>query len=413
MIGAAIALGQVNGLTALQRAGVPSLDLDLRREVLDSRVTFARATTATFVDSTGLIASAATNAPRMDYDLVTLACKGLLIEEARTNLITYSEQFDGAAWGKSTGGTGIAPVVTSNAAVAPDGAMTADRIVFNKGAGTTATDQSVVSNASAATVTGQPASASIWLKSATANSYLMRLNFNGQESEGASFPSLITITPAWRRFEVRIASPIDTARTLVLRLRGTQGTDNFADIYAWGAQQENAAFATSYIPTVASQVTRAADVASVTGTNFSSWYRQDEGTFIVWFSYGSDILGGDILLSSDNTSNNSMGFVGTNSGGTGPYFQVLAGGVAQAALLDGSAIAGAFYRVAAAYKVNDFAYTRDGRAVVADASGTLPASTVLHIGCGPGGGNPNNGHIASVCYYPTRLPDATLRALSI
>jgi hypothetical protein len=50
-------------------------------------------------------------------------------------------------------------------------------------------------------------------------------------------------------------------------------------IYAWGAQVEAGAFATSYIPTVASQVTRSADSAVMTGTNFSSWYNASEGTF--------------------------------------------------------------------------------------------------------------------------------------
>jgi hypothetical protein len=48
---------------------------------------FTRASTSTFVGSDGLIQSAAVNAPRFDHDPLTLACKGLLIEEARTNLV--------------------------------------------------------------------------------------------------------------------------------------------------------------------------------------------------------------------------------------------------------------------------------------------------------------------------------------
>ena len=65
---------------------------------LDSRVTFTRSSTATYTNQIGLIQSAAVNEPRFDYDPVTLAARGLLVEESRTNLLTYSEQFDNAAW---------------------------------------------------------------------------------------------------------------------------------------------------------------------------------------------------------------------------------------------------------------------------------------------------------------------------
>ena len=66
----------------------------------------------------------------------------------------------------------------------------------------------------------------------------------------------------------------NTATQLAYSGDGTSG------IYLWGAQLEAGSFATSYIPTVASQVTRAADVAVMTGTNFSSWYNQSEGTIL-------------------------------------------------------------------------------------------------------------------------------------
>jgi hypothetical protein len=64
--------------------------------------------------------------------------------------------------------------------------------------------------------------------------------------------------------------------------------DGTSGIYVWGAQLEAGAFPTSYIPTTASTVTRSADTATMTGTNFSSWYNQSEGTFFtsVKSSYG-------------------------------------------------------------------------------------------------------------------------------
>jgi hypothetical protein len=56
--------------------------------------------------------------------------------------------------------------------------------------------------------------------------------------------------------------------------------DGYSGIYIWGAQLEAGAFPTSYIPTVASQVTRSADSASMTGANFSDWYRLMRGRFM-------------------------------------------------------------------------------------------------------------------------------------
>ena len=89
------------------------------------------------------------------------------------------------------------------------------------------------------------------------------------------------------------------------------------DFYVWGAQIEEGSFATSYIPTASSSVTRAADVAEITGTNFSSFYNQSEGTvFAEVVSYPHPITGKDLLpfAYSDNTANNKVAIVGsTNS----------------------------------------------------------------------------------------------------
>jgi len=84
--------------------------------------TFTRASTATFVGSDGLIQSAAINAPRFDHDPVTLACKGLLIEESRTNLALRSEEFDNSSWGSGS------VTRTANQIDSPSGSTSADLI---------------------------------------------------------------------------------------------------------------------------------------------------------------------------------------------------------------------------------------------------------------------------------------------
>ena len=83
-------------------------------------ITFTRSTTATFVGSNGLIQSAAINAPRFDFDPVTLAPLGFLIEEQRVNLLLYSAEFDNAAWAKTN------TTITANATTSPDGTANAD-----------------------------------------------------------------------------------------------------------------------------------------------------------------------------------------------------------------------------------------------------------------------------------------------
>ena len=80
----------------------PSLNLNfIRNNRLDPRITYTRSTTATYVGSDGYIKTAAINEPRFEYDPVTLAPLGILLEGPRTNLLTYSEQFDNPAWVKT------------------------------------------------------------------------------------------------------------------------------------------------------------------------------------------------------------------------------------------------------------------------------------------------------------------------
>jgi hypothetical protein len=90
-----------------------------------------------------------------------------------------------------------------------------------------------------------------------------------------------------------------TAGTLTLTVSGTVSN----------AQLEIGSFRSSYIPTEGSAVTRAADVASISGTNFSSWYRQDEGTVFYDTTIFSapDGLKAEIVSVSDGTEDNYLG----------------------------------------------------------------------------------------------------------
>jgi hypothetical protein len=279
-------------ITATERV-LPRLALDFVTGVLDPRVTVLRAlNTATAINSSGFVAIVNANLPRFDYDPVTLAPKGILIEEQRTNLVTFSEQFDNAAWSK------LNASIAANATAAPDGTATADLLVPN-----TTLAQHRVDGA-----TTIPATAHTWscfVKAAGYGFAWLRIGSSGAVfdlSTGAASSIAPGVTVGaqafangWWRFSVSvIAAGNDAVRINVLP---TLSTTNFAGdgtsgIFIWGAQLEAGDFATSYIPTVASQVTRTADVVSMTGTNFSDWYNAGAGS---WFIQ-TDARNGDTIL---------------------------------------------------------------------------------------------------------------------
>jgi len=188
--------------------------------------------------------------------------------------------------------------------------------------------------------------------------------------------------------------------------------DGTGTIYLWGAQLEAGAFPTSYIATSGSQATRAADIASMTGTNFSEWYRQDEGSVVVSGQI-ADTGGSTRRWASvnDGTVNNSIqaaiGFTGLTA-----YLEVRSNITVQAAFTNGSFTAGAEVKTGIAYKVNDFAISANGVSAGTDTDGLVPVVDRLSIGTHAAGASAINGHIKRLAYYPARLTNAQLQALT-
>ena len=405
---------------------------------LDSRITFTRASTATFVGSNGLIQSAAINSPRFDYDPVTLAAKGLLIEEQRVNLLTYSEQFDNAIWIKS------AVTVTANTDTAPDGTLTADKIIpavasvaFKE------LQQNVTISASTSYTFSCYVKAAgyqyIQIIGSGAVFGTFNVNYdlsNGTETAFVAGTSTITarsITAAgngWYRVSVTALSLSAASGRMTINVipaaTSTRGviwaSDGTSGILQWGAQLEAGAFATSYIPTVASQVTRSADIAQMTGTNFSSWYNQSEGTFVASAldqntapsGAGGYFAAGDSTLafgSAETIYATRSRLVGAASFGT-----IIDGGVNQANL-GNIVIPNGVSNVALAYKLNNANMAANGAVGTDDTSCTMPTPTSLSIGSLASGWNGAgayiNGHIRQIAYYNTRLPNATLQVLTV
>jgi hypothetical protein len=372
-------------------------------------ITFTRSTTATFVGSNGLIQTAAIDAPRFDYNPVTLAANGLLIEAQRTNLLLYSDQFQQATWSK-------VGVVTANATTAPDGTTTADSAATD---GSNAQVAQGVVIASGATMVG-----SVYLKpnglnaveivllAANNTTPYARATFNVETgvisvavatANGGTNASA-AIAPAgngWYRCSVTVTYPATTSAGM--RINAASATGAF---YGWGAQLEAGAFATSYIPTVASTVTRAADIASMTGTNFSSWYNQTEGTFVASADTVNIATGSVIMVGSDDSNRVQIG----HTGSTDAIFRIVNVGVSANPANIAATKTG--FKAALAYKQSNAAASAGGSAVTTSSPTSMVAHTAAYLGANAAGGLQINGHIRTLTYYPSRLSDAQLQALT-
>ena len=356
--------------------------------------------------------------PRFDYNPFTLGALGLLIEEQRTNLLTWSEDFTNAVWTKGAGTS-----VTANATTAPDGTTTADRWI--KDSGTTGAadlyrDMVVAALNTAhsfsfyAKANGIPAVRVIGGGSYSPNG-LSRFNLElGTVAAGTG--AIQSVGNGWYRCTVFITRTGTSDNAVYIAPCNADGTfpvgDGTSGIFIWGAQLEVGAFATSYIPTVASQVTRNADVASMTGTNFSGWYNQPEGTFVMDGDTAKPttlVATAQILSASDGTVNNNhrVRFI---TAGIDAVTSV--GGVTQVDMTEVGYAVNVPSKVAYGYLLNDYGFTVNGGTVQTDTSATVPTVNSLQLGSDPTGFGQINGHVRQIAYFNTRLPNAQLQTLS-
>jgi hypothetical protein len=235
------------------------------------------------------------NIPRIDY--TNGSCPSLLVEPQRTNLLIYSNNFTSTYWADD--GT---TTRTANSGISPDGTQNAIKITSNGGY-----NYRILPALSAGTYTY-----SIYVKASAAVNINIVINDIG--GSGGTTKN-IAVTTNWQRFD--ITKNITLGTFVVIDYSALQSGFDF---YFYGAQVELGSYATSYVPTVATAVTRNADVISKTG--ISSLIGQTEGTLFLDVNLKVGLNSGFIAQLSDGTQNNRVQIGLDNISNNTIYYQM-------------------------------------------------------------------------------------------
>ena len=408
----------------------PTLDLNFAAtKTLDRRITFTRDGVGTYYDELGVLKYASNNVPRFDHDPITSESLGLLIEESRTNQFPYSSDFTQSSWVNDN------TSVTANQIVTHDGTTTADKI----SADATATESRYIRSDTSIT-SGVTYTQSVFAKSGEVT-VLQIVPSTGFESKYQNFHlstgqlgfgdvdgATITAYPnGWYRCTVTQTSTLTSGAGSMLFAfanspmsgRLPNPTFNSGDgLYLWGAQLEEGAFATSYIPTNGTSVTRGADNAKITGTNFTDFYNATEGTFFIdsGIAQGSSYLGylgTGTSSAADGGPSNNFNSIMSDDDNSDVILNIWDNSVQHAGLSFTYPASGNI-KVAGVYKTNDFAISMNGSAVLVDAIGTIDTNQdQFWIGRRPYSANGYlNNSIKKISYYSKRLPNAQLQGLT-
>jgi len=336
--------------------------------------------------------------PRIEYD-TSGNPKGILIEEQRTNLQIYSEDFSDVSWYTPTA------FLTTDAAVSPDGRTNAAKLGGTSGSTNMRLQQSVSLSA------GTTYTYSIFAKAGEFTTLRTQRVDTNLDSWGTVFDlSSGTVTSGvgnmedfgngWYRCSGEAVCNT-SATTGVLYVCEPGGTgDGTSGIYVYGAQLEAGSFPTSYIPTSGASATREADIASIDVDQFG--YNKKAGSVVVEGTYFN--TGITPILDSSNINERERLYYQNNE-----QLLVVDGGVIQANL-SGASLSGSF-GIAYAVKSNDFSLVSSGVVRATDTSGTPPIISSYSLGKDLAG-RYLNGHIKSLKYYPRRLSNAQLQELT-
>lgn len=377
--------------------------------------TFTRSGTATRVNSSGFIENVEANVPRFDYNPVTLALMGMLIEETRSNVLLFSGDIGGE--GSPTIWRTTTATLTPDNATSPANDTTATLVTITANNGEFRQDLSGLTS-------GGVYCFSIFLKAGTVTDVMVRCPTSGANVTANLSAGTVSAVSSDGSPQAGVAGYIDSYGNgwyrvaLVYTQSGTTesptvreaGAGTTGTFFAWGAQMELGTCPTSYIPTTTAAVTRSADLHSIT---LDDWFDESEGSVFAEWLLGRDTMANSIWTISDGTTANIIrsrySAAGTSGGNT-----VLTGGATQTNRTDtGQLTAGQTYREAFGWAENDFARAADDdtSADTDTDAGTIPSGlTLLRIGASPAGTEQPCAHLRKFEYYAERLANASLVA---
>jgi hypothetical protein len=362
--------------------------------------------------------TAAVYGPRFDHDPVTLACKGLLIEEGRTNSLLRSAEMTVSPW------SGVGSSRNTTTQTAPDGGTSAISLIENTSSGDHIIFQNIaLSSAAYAFSVFAKANTRNWIfvdifnSAATPNSLGAYFNLSsgtiGNIDSGVT-ASIIDFGNGWYRCSVSATRAVSSA---VVRLASANGTNSYigngtSGVFLWGAQLEAGSFPTSYIPTTTGSVVRSADVCNITGGDFNNFYNQSEGTLLLGADEFRIGINYPTLLGISNSASaiaNRISIVsyGSKTENAIPFeFVITSGGTVQYSAFSTSTPSN--FKAALAYKLDDARAALNGALAAADAPPSVMPIGANNLRIGGVGI-----YISSIRYYKKRLPNAKLAQLTV
>jgi len=393
-----------------------------------TRATSPTTNQSTRVNALGLIETVPDNVPRLDYPIGG-GCPALLVEPSAQNTFIESQTLFTTHFPLNLTTTGY-----TNAATSPDGSVTAEKFVP-----TTASGVHGIANGSfLAIASGTTYTLSLFVKSDGGPYNLISLTFDNSTAWGATrncifnasngtnfaVPSGATMTSenygnGWYRIRATLTAVGNVAaaqyqyRIYVADASGNLSwaapSGNTNGVFCWGAQLETGSVATSYIPTVASGITRAADV--ITDTTASGVIGQTEGTIymeVAVYSANKEIFS----ISSGSVNGEAIRIQTNADGRLGAIALVSSSQVITTSSINVLNL-GQFYKVAFAYKLNDYTLYIDGVVqTLTNVTGGVPVNMNKAVFARPNDSFIQDQRVRATALYPTRLTDTQLALLT-
>jgi hypothetical protein len=398
---------------ALSASAIYALDVFADKPVFQPEsASFTRATTATRTNSSGLIETVAAGIARVDWS--GSGAPNTLLEPQRTNLLTYSEQFNSGSWIK------VQATLTPNTTLSPDGILNAYTWELNGVSATHNLFQNITftsgSNYTVSLFVKKDTNDFIQITAATAAlGSTFYVNFDiangvvGTSGAAVLSSNIEDYGNGWYRISATgvgqntASNPIIFILVDALNAPKNQSNVLTTSVFLWGAQLEVGTYPTTYIPTTSTSVTRNADVFTLSNVYTSGKITSAGGTWFVdlrnnvQLSRDSSGQGGFILSTDTNTVSGDGFNIRHTGGNTRLAIQTYISGISAAVTYiptDNSKIAIKWNGTTADYFINGIKLV----------SGFSFSPTALQFMYGNGGQVPK--YINSAALYSTPLSDA-------